>query len=191
MTVPEEIRRLAEDPEAFRPLEPGEERIEDPRYVIRLSQGRFPRSVGVQRLRFSEPDLDATVAEIRGLIAASGRDASTWMVGSSATPPDLGERLLAMGFTREGGYVGMVLAAPPASRPVTAFVVRLAETWEEYRAATDVSVERFSLELEPQEAHDAREQARRRVDEQWGGGRGAISEGGAGDETVSAGLCGD
>jgi len=187
MTVPEEVRRLAEDPEAFRPLESGEERIEDPRYVIQLSQGRFPRSVGVQQLRFSEPDLDATVAEIRGLIAASGRDASTWMVGSSATPPDLGERLLAMGLSREGEYVGMVLAAPPASRPATGFVVRLAGTWDEYRAATDVSIECFGFELEPQEAHEAREQARRRFDEQEAGGPVALAVVWDGDEPVATG----
>src|SRR2546428_10953429 len=137
MAFSEEVLRLAEDPEALAPLEPGDERIEDPRYVIRVSPERFPWSVGVQRLRLAEPDVEPIVAKIRALIAARGRDVSTWKVGSSATPPDLGERLLAMGMTLvEGGeIVGMVLVEPPESRPATGFVVRLAGSWGEYRAA--------------------------------------------------------
>ncbi len=184
---PDAVRRLAEDPEAFGPLEPGEERIEDPRYVIRVSQGRLPWSAQVQRLRFSEREVEGTVAEIRALIAARGRDISTWKVGSSATPPDLGERLLAMGFTREGEMVGMVLARPPESRPATGFVVRLAETWDEYRAAIEVLVESFSLELEPQEAHETREQAPRRFEEQQAGGPTALAVVWDGDEPVATG----
>ncbi len=186
-SVPEAVRRLAEDPEAFAPLEPGDERIEDPRYVIRFSQGRFPWSVGVQRLRLAEPDVEPAVAEIRALIAERGRDVSTWKVGSSATPPDLGERLLAVGMTGEGGYVGMVLAAPPEPRPATGFVVRLAETWEEYQAGTEVLIESFSFEFEPQEADEARAQARRRFEEQQSGGPTALAVVWEGGQPIATG----
>src|SRR5713226_3330901 len=98
MAFSEEVLRLAEDPEAFAPLEPGEERIEDPSYVVRFSPGRYPWSVAVPRLLLAEPDGEPIVAKVRGRSGARGPDVSTWKVGSSATPPDLGERRRAMGM---------------------------------------------------------------------------------------------
>src|SRR5437867_6870574 len=77
-TIDEPLRRLAEDPAAFLPTEPGEERIEDGRFVISLQPESHPWSVGVQRLRLDPSEVGPTVAEIRDLLTARGRSASMW-----------------------------------------------------------------------------------------------------------------
>jgi len=163
-TIDEPLRRLAEDPAAFLPAEPGEERIEDARFVISLQRERHPWSVGVQRLRLDPREVRSTVAEIRDLLTARGRSASMWSVGSSALPSDLPDRLQALGMVPEDGpgEAAMVLARPPESLPPTSFVVRLAETAHEYRAAADVMIEAFGFD--PSDAVEARAQAETRFE---------------------------
>ncbi len=68
-----------------------------------------------QRFRFAPAELGEVRAEIHRHLRARGRTACTWEVGSSATPDDLVERLLAAGLVEEPGSsaVGMVLTDPP------------------------------------------------------------------------------
>jgi hypothetical protein len=150
---------LAEDPAAFLPAEPEEERIEDSRYVISLQPGSHPWSVGVQRLRLEPGEVGSTVAGIRDLLRARGRSASMWSVGSSARPSDLPDRLQALGMVPEEGpgEAAMVLVRPPEPLPPTPFVVRLTETPDEYRSAVDIMVEAFGFD--PSDAAKARAQA--------------------------------
>jgi GNAT superfamily N-acetyltransferase len=155
-TIDEPLRRLAEDPAAWLPAEPGEERIEDPRFVISLEPGSHPWSVGVQRLRLHPGDVGSAVAEIRAMLTERGRTVSMWSVGSSATPPDLADQLRALGMVPEDGpgEAAMVLIRPPEPIPPAPFVVRLAETVEEHGAAVDVMIESF--DFEPSDAAEAR-----------------------------------
>src|SRR5207247_5537680 len=81
-TIDEPLRRLAEDPAAFLPAEPGEERIEDARFVISLQPESHPWSAAVQRLRLDPTEVTSTVVEIRDLLIARVRSASMWSVGS-------------------------------------------------------------------------------------------------------------
>jgi GNAT superfamily N-acetyltransferase len=168
--IDEPLRRLAEDPAAFLPVEPGEVRIEDPRYVISLEPESHPWSVRVQRLRLDSSEVESAVAEIRDVLTARGRSASMWSVGSSATPADLSDRLQAVGMVPEDGpgEAAMVLIRPPEPIPPTSFVVRLAETADEYRVAVDVMIEAFGFDQS--DAAEARAQAETRFERQRASG---------------------
>jgi GNAT superfamily N-acetyltransferase len=168
--IDDPLRRLAEDPAAFLPAEPGEERIEDTRYVISLQPGGHPWSVGVQRLRLEPSEVGSTVGEIRELVKARGRSASMWSVGSSARPSDLADHLQSLGMVLEDGpgEAAMVLVRPPEPIPPTPFVVRLTETLEEYRAAVEIMVEAFGFD--PSDAAEARAQAETAFERQRAGG---------------------
>ncbi len=158
-TIDEPLRRLAEDPAAYLPVEPGEERIEDPRYLISLQPGSHPWSVGVQRLRMDPSEVRSAVAEIHDVLTARGRSASMWSVGSSAMPADLPDRLQALGMVPEDGpgEAAMVLIRPPEPIPPAPFVVRLADTVEENLAAVNVMIESFGFGQS--DAAEARAQA--------------------------------
>ena len=110
------IRELAENANTYSALGADDERIVDPRYVIWLSAGGGdPRFTVVQRLRLSAEELDGAVAEIRGLVETRRRTSCTWEVADSATPTNLVDRLLYVGFERDSDPVaiGMVLAEEP------------------------------------------------------------------------------
>ena len=119
--------------------------------MISLEPGSHPWSVGVQRLRLDPSEVGSAVAEIRDLLTARGRSASMWSVGSSATPADLPDRLQALGMVPEDGLgeAAMVLIRAPEPIPPTSFVVRLAETADENRAAVDVMIEAFGFSRTP------------------------------------------
>jgi GNAT superfamily N-acetyltransferase len=163
-TIDEPLRHLAEDPAAFLPVEPGEERIEDPRYVISLEPESHPWSARVQRLRLDPSAVESAVAEIRDVLAARGRSAAMWSVGSSAMPADLPDRLQALGMVPEDGpgEAAMVLIRSPEPIPPTSFVVRLAETADEDRAAMEVMIEAFGFDQS--DAAEARAQAETRFE---------------------------
>ena len=71
--------------------------------------------------------------EIHAALRARGRTGCTWEVGSSATPPDLVDRLLALGlvFDDDPFAVGMVLTEPPAQAPPDGVEVRRVTTPED------------------------------------------------------------
>lgn len=138
--LPDHLFSLAESLNAHMPLAPGEERIERPAYVVWLGAGGdHPAFTVVQRLRLAPDDVESTVAEVRALLAARGRPQATWEVGPSATPPDLVERLLALGMApfEEPVATGMVLRRPLP--PITSEIVaRRVETVEDCAAAFEV-----------------------------------------------------
>jgi hypothetical protein len=63
LTIPDAVRRLAEEANAYVPLGEGSERIEDPRYVVFLMRGlaTHPEGTTVLRLRLGEGDVGAAV----------------------------------------------------------------------------------------------------------------------------------
>ena len=67
MSVPRELLELAEHSNTYTPLGAGERRLEDPRFVVWLGPSKSPWATVVQRLRLGH-DVDAAVAEIRGLL---------------------------------------------------------------------------------------------------------------------------
>jgi Fe2+ transport system protein FeoA len=146
--IPPEVVRLAEDSNAYQPLGPDEERIVTDRYVLYLGTVPHPAANAAQRLRLDPANVASTVEEVRSLIHDRGLDAFTWEVSTSATPPDLADRLMAMGIVpfEEPLAVAMVLAATPPPGP-SDVQVRTVRTAEEWRIGQAIVVEAFGAEL--------------------------------------------
>jgi GNAT superfamily N-acetyltransferase len=107
------------------PLLPGEERIEEDGYTLWL--GRDPAWNCVQRIRLG--DVDAAVAEVRAALRERGRGPSQWEFGPSATPADLEQQLLALGFVPDVEplqWMMVLTHEPPAVDGVEARPVRSA-----------------------------------------------------------------
>src|SRR6266540_3528469 len=125
------LREIAEYPNSFGPLAPGEERIEAGRFTLCMGPGR--RWNTVQRQRFGPDEVDAVLDEVRSLLRARGRDSTQWEVGSSAEPPGLVDLLLERGLVpdRDPYAVALVLTREPPPVPPE-LVARRVETFEEY-----------------------------------------------------------
>jgi hypothetical protein len=138
------LREIAEYPNSFGPLGPKDERIETDRYTLCMGSGRSWNTVQRQRLRADQ--VDDTLAEVRSLLRERGRESTQWEVGSSATPPDLVERLLERGLVRdkEPYAVALVLTTEPPPGP-SGLRARRVETFEEYAAANMVQWEAFEI----------------------------------------------
>jgi Fe2+ transport system protein FeoA len=138
--VPSVVLALAEDLNTHIPVSPGDSRIITSRYSVVISADPDPHRNVVQRLRLTSGEIESTVAEVRAHLAARGRYCATWEVGSSAVPPELAERLMALGMVPdepEPFAVGMVLTRPLGAHP-TAAVVRRVTTLEDYRIADSI-----------------------------------------------------
>jgi len=133
------IRALAEHSNTYTPLGYGQQRLEDPRFVVFLGRSRQPWSTVVQRLRLRDEEVENVVGEVRDLLHRLARPSSTWEIGDSATPADLVERLEALGMRpdREPLAVGMVLTEPPPAGPGAIEVGRV-ETVDDYLAAVGI-----------------------------------------------------
>jgi GNAT superfamily N-acetyltransferase len=109
-----------------------------------MGPGAHPSWNVAQRLRLAPETVDAAVDEVHALLRERGRSSCTWEVGSSATPPDLVERLRARGCVddRDPYAVGMLLTSEPPL-PTDAIEARPVRTFEEFRAAQRVAEEAF------------------------------------------------
>lgn len=140
-------RELAEDIGAYAPDFPGTEQIRNERWCLFL--GVAPHLAFLQRLRLTADEVEATVAEVEQIAAERGHDAPSWWIGDSATPPDLAERLEALGFQHVEDLTGMALARPPRGEP--ALEVRPVASLDEYRRASEITWEAFEV---PEEARE-------------------------------------
>jgi hypothetical protein len=146
------LREVAEYPNSFGPLAPGDERIDTDRYTLCLGAGSTWNTV--QRQRFPLDQVDDVLEEVRATLRARGRTRTQWEVGSSA-PAGLVDALLERGLVpdKDPYAVALVLTAePPPIAP--AFDARRVETLEELEAAAAVQWEAF--EATPEEVEEAR-----------------------------------
>jgi hypothetical protein len=146
------LREIAEYPNSFGPLAPGDERIETDRYTLCVGAGSTWNTV--QRQRFPLEEVDEVLAEVRGTLRARGRTQTQWEIGSSA-PPGLVDALVERGLApdKDPYAVALVLTRePPAIAPI--FAARRVETLEELEASARVQWEAF--EATPAEIEDAR-----------------------------------
>jgi GNAT superfamily N-acetyltransferase len=100
----------------------------------------------VARLRLAPDSVDERIAFVRGWYAERGREDFAWLVGTSSTPPDLADRLLAAGATPdddEPEFAAMVLTAEPPA--VDGVEIRAAETVEDALVARDVMSAAFGI----------------------------------------------
>jgi len=146
------LAELAEHSNAYTPLGPGEQRLEDPRFIVYLGRSRNPWSTVVQRLRLEDDDVEPTLADVRRLLERFGRSACQWEVSSSATPPELGDRLIELGLTpaSEPLAAALVLEAPPPPAP-PGLTVRLVETAADFLASQEIAWEAFDAPAEARE----------------------------------------
>ena len=164
---------LAEDPELHLPPPEGGERIEDDRFCLSIDPDR--RAAGVCHLRLpGEPGrLEGVVDEIRRLLGDVPR--VVWNVGSSAQPPDLPARLLALGLRHpdpplDPVAAAMVLTTEPAA--VNGVVTRRIETFEEHLIGLEILLasDRWSAAATAEKrdrAEEGFESRRRRGSGQW------------------------
>jgi hypothetical protein len=136
------LREVAEYPNSFSPLGPGDELIDTGRFVLRMDAMASANTVQRQRLQADE--VDGAIDEVRRLLRERGRVRTQWEVGSAAQPPDLVERLLARGLVRDEDphAVAVALTRAPPPPPADA-VARRVETFEEYVRANQVQWEAF------------------------------------------------
>jgi hypothetical protein len=146
MTLSPHLLSVAENANTHQPLAPGDERVENDRFVLWMGSRPEPSWNVVQRLRLEPGSVDATIAEVHDVLRARGRDGCSWEVGSSATPPDLVQRLKARGLVDDDDphILAMVLQAAPAAVPgIEAGPVR---DFAEFLAAARVAWTSFGME---------------------------------------------
>lgn len=134
------LREVAEYPNSFIALGPGEERIETERYTLCLSSARFANTV--QRQRFAPDELDEVIAEIRDHLRQRGRTRTQWEVGSAMA--GLVGLLLRRGLKPDTDPHAIALAlrrAPPP--PPDGVEARRVRTYEEYAAGHEVQWQAF------------------------------------------------
>jgi GNAT superfamily N-acetyltransferase len=137
------LRAFAEDPAAWGEEFPSEsewQRVLTDRYCLLL--GPVPSSTQVSRLRLDEDDVAATIADVRAELAARGHRAAHWNVGSSATPSDLVDRLVAHGLRPDDHLTPLVLAAEPPPAPAE-IEARRVRDFEEFVLAQSLTHDVF------------------------------------------------
>jgi hypothetical protein len=141
------VVELAENANTYTPLGPHDERVVDDRYVLWMGRGDSPGWNVAQRFRLRVGEIEPVREEIHAMLRAKGRTACTWEVGSHATPPDLVDRLLALGLVPDepdDHAVGMVLDRPPAQAP-PGIEVRRARTPDEHLEAARIAAVGFGM----------------------------------------------
>jgi hypothetical protein len=140
------LREVAEYPNSFGSLAPGDERVETDRYTLCLGAGSTWNTV--QRQRFPVEQVDEVLAEVRATLRERGRTQTQWEVGSSA-PAGLVEALLERGLVpdKDPYAVALVLDREPPAM-AEGFTARRVETLEELEASAEVQWEAFGATKE-------------------------------------------
>jgi GNAT superfamily N-acetyltransferase len=140
------VVELAENANTYTPLGLTDVRVANERFVLWMGRRDEPSWNVAQRLRLTPDTVAETVDEVHAILRERGRGACSWEVGSAATPPDIRDRLLALGMSpdRDPHAIAMVLMEPPAqtagevdARPIA--------TLEEYVAAERVARIAFDM----------------------------------------------
>jgi hypothetical protein len=137
-------RIVAEDAQAYLPSRPSTVRLDAGDIALR----HFPHSPrywygSATRPRFVESDLEERVAQVRTWFRDLGRTEFMWMVGDSATPTGLVERLLRLGARLEPDDPdsdAMVLDHEPPPAP-PGLEIRRIETFDDYAASMRIVLE--------------------------------------------------
>jgi GNAT superfamily N-acetyltransferase len=152
---------LAEDAFAYTPRWPNQDWNDSDCYYLLHSPNPHHLHGLVLRPRLGD-DVEAIVGEVRQWFGGRQRRRFTWLVGTSATPSDLRERLLALGAEGDASepvYAGMVITEPPP--PVEGLEARPVATFQEFAAARELSWDAVRMD------EATRESARARLREAW------------------------
>ncbi len=112
--IPPEVAELCEDPQSNSPSWTGSELIREDGFDIWLGPPIYPGLSVIMRLR-AKGDPSDVLDQARSILRERGRERAIWMIGSSATPTDLPEQLLALGLTDDIDPMlgGLVLSREP------------------------------------------------------------------------------
>jgi GNAT superfamily N-acetyltransferase len=150
---------LAENANAYTPLSSHSSRVFTDRFVLWMGRADGPSRNVAQRFRIRADELESLREEIHSILRERGRTACSWEVGSHATPPDLVDRLYALGLVDDAPdalAIGMVLRNPPAAPPPD-IEVRRAITYDERVAAERIASAAFGDGLDDSEPPPASE----------------------------------
>jgi GNAT superfamily N-acetyltransferase len=136
-------RIVVEDAQAYLPTRPSSVRLDAGDVVLRHSPHSPHYWYGsATRPRFSEATIEQRVAEVRGWFHDHDRLEFMWMVGDSATPPGLVDRLLASGarLSDDPHSDAMILDHEPPPAP-PGIAIRRIETFDDYAASMRIALE--------------------------------------------------
>ena len=137
---------VAEDAVGWLAPGPLTDRVETPDAILSHRPLPHPFFGVVTRVRATDGDaVDALIARSRAWFAERGRTASTWMIGPSATPADLADRLVAAGAIEESTMTAMVLDHEPPPAPADVEIRRVA-TADEYRRSMEIVADAFGFD---------------------------------------------
>jgi len=153
--VDDDLRRFAEDPPAWGEIDPssGLERVLTDRYCLLF--GPSATSTLVCRLKLDPDEVPETIHEVRTGIAQHDHKQAIWRIGSSATPVDLVDRLVAHGFVPsdvpglEPHLTSMVLTEEPPR--VDGVEVRHVASPNELALASSISATTLGEEQEEED----------------------------------------
>jgi hypothetical protein len=147
VTLPAALREYAETPDRFSHVAAGAsvERFADERICI--LQG--PTWASVTGVSVGAGDVEALLAEVRERVPAAKEP--IWWIGPSARPPDLYERLLALGLDEPRDRATLLHALALTHEPEGApedVAVRRIETFDDFRAARELQFAAFATPAE-------------------------------------------
>jgi hypothetical protein len=148
MPVPQKVAELCEDPQSNSPLWSTAELIRREHFDVWLGPRIYPGLSVVMRLRAGNESAKDVLDEARALLRERGRDRAIWMIGPSATPPDLPDRLRALGLRDDVDPVlhGVVLSREPERPDDASVAIVRADQREQYRAFLTIQREAFGEE---------------------------------------------
>jgi len=146
------LAELAEDIEVLLPVPPGGAK-EDFGDCILVDNGiPYPALCAAHRIRFDD-DISGRREAVQEWFRRRGRPQFTWWIGSSATPGDLENRLLAHGaepFGDEPLLASMALTEAPSE--VEGVEIELVETFEGFVRAREIAWDASGFTEEQREA---------------------------------------
>jgi len=135
---------IAEDAQAWLPARPSTARLDAGDVVLRHVRHSPQFWYGsATRPRFDPSGAERRISEIRSWFASQGRAEFMWMVGESATPGDLVDRLVTSGAVLDGDdgvSLAMVLDREPPRGPEHLEVRRIASV-DDYRVSMRIALE--------------------------------------------------
>jgi hypothetical protein len=136
-------RIVAEDAQAYLPSRRSTIRLDADDVALRHHPHSPEAFFGsATRPRFAEATVERRVAEVREWFRAAGRADFVWMIGDSATPTSLVDRLLELGasFSDDPDGSAMIIDVPPPPAP-PGIDIRRVSTFADYEAAMRIIFE--------------------------------------------------
>ena len=130
-----ELRDFAEAPDAYVALPPRFRRVQNDRFSLLL--GPTPSFTTIQRVRIEPEALEATLDEVRGLVAEHDHVEGTWWLSDERLWQSLRELGLKEPRNGVAELTAMAISEPPRPGPDTV-TARPVETAEEYVQAAEI-----------------------------------------------------